>query len=192
MLGWINYRWSDYGIPFERLTDTFFTLPAMPLRGHEYSALYGNKYGLINAEFRFPLFAAVIPGAIPILPLYNITGAFFIDAGTAWGFDIAQTFVNDNNQIVSVDINPKELDFRIGEDAVRYYDFDQNDFVDQPVEGNRTGAINYVDGDVLIGSGFGLRTIVFGLPLRWDMAWAYGRGGFQPNPIHYFSIGIDF
>ena len=190
MLGWINYRWSDNGIPFERLTDTFFTLPAMPLRGYEYSTIYGNKYSLINAEFRFPLFAAVIPGAIPILPLYNITGAFFIDAGTAWGFDIDQSFVNRNNQTVPLNSNSSSLDFKVGEEVVLYYDFERNMYVDSPSE--TTEEFSYIDGDILIGSGFGLRTIVFGLPLRWDMAWPYGRNGFRNDPIHYISIGIDF
>jgi Tol biopolymer transport system component len=190
MLGWINYRWSDNGIPFERLTDTFFTLPAMPLRGYDYSSLYGNKYSLINAEFRFPLFAAVIPGAIPILPLYNITGAIFIDAGTAWGYEIDQTFQNINGEEVFLVSNGADLDFRVGEEVVRYYDFNQSRFVDSPNE--FTQEFSYLDGDVLIGSGFGLRTIVFGLPFRWDVAWPYGRDGFRKDPIHYFSIGIDF
>jgi len=190
MLGWINYRWSDNGIPFERLTDTFFTLPAMPLRGYEYSSIYGNRYALINTEFRFPLFAAVIPGALPIFPLYNITGAFFLDAGTSWGFDINQTFVNQNNELVELNSNSKDLDFRVGEEVVRYYDFVQDAFVDEP--NANTTEFSYFDGDILIGGGFGLRTIVFGLPLRWDLAWPYGRDGFINDPIHYFSIGIDF
>ena len=51
---------------------------------------------------------------------------------------------------------------------------------------------SYLDGDLLIGSGFGLRTIIFGLPLRYDLGWAYNRDGFSNQPIHYFSIGIDF
>jgi len=190
MLGWINYRWADNSIPFERLTDTFFTLPAMPLRGYEYSALYGNKYSLINAEFRFPLFAAVIPGAIPIIPLYNITGAFFIDAGTAWGFNINQSFVNAQQQVVEIPQNGKDLNFKVGEKVTSYYDLVESRFIDNP--NVNSVEVNYYDGDILIGGGFGLRTIVFGLPLRWDMGWPYGRNGFIRNPIHYFSIGIDF
>lgn len=78
----------------------------------------------------------------------------------------------------------------MGEEVVRYYDFNQSRFVDSPNE--FTQEFSYLDGDVLIGSGFGLRTIVFGLPFRWDVAWPYGRDGFRKDPIHYFSIGIDF
>lgn len=191
MLGWINQRWSDNGIPLDRLADTFFTLPAVPLRGHEYNAIYGNKFALINTEFRFPLFAAVIPGAVPILPLYNITGAFFFDIGTAWGFNINQSFIDPNtNQEQIIFENSKDLDLRLGEEVSRFYDVNQGQFVAEPNE--FTQEFTYIDGDLLAGAGFGLRTIVFGLPLRYDMAWAYGRGGFQSNAVHYFSIGIDF
>jgi hypothetical protein len=48
--------------------------------------------------------------------------------------------------------------------------------------------------DLLVGTGFGLRTILFGLPFRYDLAWPYSEdihGGFGPR-VHYFSIGIDF
>jgi hypothetical protein len=55
-----------------------------------------------------------------------------------------------------------------------------------------TGQAPYLDGDILVGAGFGLRTIVFGLPFRYDVGWPYQRSGFLSKPIHYFSIGIDF
>lgn len=175
MMGWINYQWSNNGIPFERLADTFFTQPAVPLRGHRYNSVYGDNFGLINAEFRFPLFAAVIPGALPILPLYNITGVAFFDVGTAWGqqIDYGITDINGNSIV-----NKASLDFKISK-PITFQDENGNIF-------------SYLDGDLLIGSGFGLRTIIFGLPLRYDLGWAYNRDGFSNQPIHYFSIGIDF
>ncbi len=198
MLGWINQRWSDNGIPLERLADTFFTLPAVPLRGHEYNTIYGNKFSLINTEFRFPLFAALVPGAIPLFPLYNITGAFFIDVGTAWGQDISLALQNGAGQVVDFNVNDAGLDFRISEERIIYYDADTDNFTltepvnGQPLIGNNGDPLTAIDGDILVGSGFGLRTIVFGLPFRYDVGWSYGRGGFEGRPIHYFSIGIDF
>jgi hypothetical protein len=45
---------------------------------------------------------------------------------------------------------------------------------------------------VLIGAGFGLRSILFGLPFGYDIGWAYDRTGFKSDAVHYFSIGIDF
>ncbi|MEX1137518.1 MAG: hypothetical protein WEB89_11490 [Balneolales bacterium] len=136
MDNWINFQWEGDQIPIDRLEDIFFTQPALPLRGHNFNAAYGDKYGLFNAEFRFPLIAALLPGPIPIIPLYNITGGAFVDVGTT---------------MQGVDIQ-----------------------------------------DPLIGSGFGLRTILLGLPVRWDIGWPYDIGDGFGSRIHYFSIGLDF
>lgn len=131
---WINYAWSDGALPIERLEDIFFTQPATPLRGHLYNTIDGDKFALLNAEFRFPLIAALLPGPIPLLPLYNITGSAFVDVGTAWQ--------------------------------------------------------GYANQDILVGTGFGLRTILLGLPFRWDVGYPYD-GSFGRR-VHYFSLGLDF
>ena len=192
MLGWINQQWSDAEIPFDRIADTFFTLPATPLRGHEFNTIFGDKFSLINAEFRFPLFAAILPGPIPILPLYNLTGVAFVDAGAAWGFDIPYSRFSDNqgNPIVYFE-NPAQLDFKVGTKRQEFINPQTGELRDGPPQ---QGDIQttFVDGDILIGAGFGLRTILLGLPFRYDIGWPYGRGGFQGDPIHYFTIGIDF
>ena len=192
MLGWINQQWSDAEIPFERLADTFFTLPATPLRGHEFNTIFGDRFSLINAEFRFPLFAAVLPGPLPILPLWNITAVAFVDAGAAWGFDIPYARFSDQNGNPLVYFeNQSELDFKIGNK--------RNEFLNPQTGLLREGPaqegdipVTFVDGDILIGAGFGLRTILLGLPFRYDIGWPYQRGGFGGDPIHYFTIGIDF
>ena len=192
MLGWINQRWSNAEIPFERLADTFFTQPATPLRGHEFNTIFGDKFTMVNAEFRFPLFAAILPGPIPILPLYNITGVAFVDAGSAWGFNVPFSRFNDQrgDPIVFFE-NPASFEGRI---ATR-----RQEFLDPNTGLIRDGAprdgdveVSFVDGDILIGAGFGLRTILLGLPFRYDVGWPYGRDGFQSGPIHYFSLGVDF
>lgn len=179
MLGWINQRYSGRSIPIDKLGDTFFTQPALPLRGHPYNAIYGDKFTLLNAEFRFPLFAAILPGPIPILPLYNISGVAFLDAGMAWGQDILFEFSDPNRDPVK--LNDSELDFKVSKE------------IQQTVTtpgGSFTVPIN--DGDILMGAGFGLRTILFGFPLRYDVGWPYFRDGFDSDPIHYITIGIDF
>jgi Tol biopolymer transport system component len=134
MDNWINYQWQNQ-IPIDRLEDLFFTLPAIPMRGHAYSATLGDKFMLYNAEFRFPLVAALLPGPIPIIPLYNITGAFFVDVGQAWQGPTPQ--------------------------------------------------------ETLVGAGIGLRTILLGLPLRFDFGWQYDRSGFGKR-YDYISIGFDY
>ncbi|MDG5766539.1 peptidase MA family metallohydrolase [Balneolales bacterium ANBcel1] len=135
---WINFRWAEASLQSDRLEDLFLTLPALPMRGHYFNSAIGNRFTLFNAEFRFPLIAAMLPGPIPILPLYNIQGAAFIDAGAVW----------DGS--------------------------------------TRDGLLG--------GAGFGLRTVLLGLPFRYDIAWPYdledGEG--FGRRVHYFSIGLDF
>lgn len=193
MLGWINQRWSGRSIPIDRLGETFFTLPAVPLRGHEYNALFGDKFTLANAEFRFPLFAAILPGPIPVLPLYNLTGVAFLDAGMAWGENVVHTPDGTSREV----INPASLDFELQEQRDIYVDRGTGDVLETEPGDFQTNPNRYLvlpanRGDVLMGAGFGLRTIVFGLPLRYDIGWPLYKGGFDTKPVHYFSIGVDF
>lgn len=189
MLGWINQRFSDNAIPIDELGESFFTLPALPLRGYEFNTINGDKFTLLNAEFRFPLFAAVLPGPLPLFPLYNLTGVAFVDAGTAWGkrieFDTPQT-----NLVYHV--NESDLDFRLRQVDDVFVDPTTGDIVENPANPNDFFRLERPTGDVVIGAGFGLRTILFGLPFRYDIGWPYYRDGFDGDAIHYFSIGIDF
>ena len=209
MLGWLNRSFSENtNIPIDRLGDTFFTLPALPLRGHEFNSIFGDRFSLINAEFRFPLFAALLPGPIPILPLYNLTGVAFVDAGMAWGQRIPYNInLTRGSQTVEVPyaVNDPDLNFKVQQDDPRFIELDSEG---RPVfdgdgnlivvdEDGREPGTNYLQqpfqsGDVLIGAGFGLRTILLGFPLRYDVGWPYYRDGFDGNPIHYISIGVDF
>ncbi len=193
MLGWINQRWSDVEIPFDRLTDTFFAQPATPLRGHRFNESFGDRFALFNAEFRFPLFAAVIPGAVPILPLWNITGVAFVDAGAAWGMDINYSRYVDSRTGEPIVFRQKggSLDFKIAQEKEVLLD-PRTGLELEPGAGIQGEPANYLDGDILIGAGFGLRAIMLGLPFRYDIGWAYERDGFRSSPIHYFTIGIDF
>jgi len=48
-----------------------------------------------------------------------------------------------------------------------------------------------VTDDLLIGTGIGARTYVFGLPVRMDIAWSYNLQSWS-RPKYYFSLGYDF
>lgn len=192
MLGWINSRWSGYSIPFEKLANTFFTQPALPLRGHEYNSIYGDKFSLVNMEFRFPLFAAILPGPIPFIPLYNMTGVAFLDAGAAWGQDVLIEYQQRSGNINSAVLNDADLDFKVSKQVKYYITEDGEIRTGTPPAGAITTNFNAVEGDILIGAGFGLRTILLGFPIRYDVGWPYYRDGFKGKPIHYFSIGFDF
>ena len=45
--------------------------------------------------------------------------------------------------------------------------------------------------DLLIGTGIGTRLFIFGLPVRFDVAWRFRVGSFS-EPFYYFALGPDF
>jgi Tol biopolymer transport system component len=148
---WLNRRFDETrGFPIEDVSDFLFARPLVPLRGFDINARNGAHYGLANGELRFPLVAALLPGPLPVLPLYNLQGTAFIDAAVLWG--------------------------RQGEDVpLRII--------------SRTDAGRFED--LLIGTGFGLRTILLGYPFRLDFAWPFDGTSFGPRRT-YLSIGFDF
>ncbi len=83
---WLSPRFDDANrFPIADLSDFAFATPVLPLRGYDLNAENGSYFGLVNAEWRFPLVAALIPGPLPLFPLYNIQGTAFADAGALWG-----------------------------------------------------------------------------------------------------------
>jgi outer membrane protein assembly factor BamA len=45
--------------------------------------------------------------------------------------------------------------------------------------------------DLLVGTGVGMRIFLFGIPLRWDIAWRFRYSGFS-EPFYSLSLGGDF
>jgi len=79
---WIGTRTVDDMV--YDVENLYFADVVTPLRGVPYYELSGNRYGLINWEFRFPMiqyFAMRYP--LPLV-LGNINGALFMDMGSAW------------------------------------------------------------------------------------------------------------
>lgn len=151
---WINRRFDDKnGFPISDASDFLFATPVMPLRGYDINGRNGSHFGLVNAEFRFPLAAAILPGPIPILPLYHIQGSAFVDAGSIWG-----------GRGEDVRWNLLRKDAETGD---RHLD------------------------DLLIGAGFGLRTVLLGYPVRLEYAWPFDGRSFGNRQL-YLSIGFDF
>ncbi len=87
---WINPRFQS--IPIEDENDFVFGTPVLPLRGFGIDERSGSRFGLLNAEFRFPLVAALLPGPLPLFALYNLQGTAFVDVGTVYseGFDLTR------------------------------------------------------------------------------------------------------
>ncbi len=82
---WIGNRTLDARV--YEVENLYFADVVTPLRGVEYYELTGNRYGLVNWEFRFPMiehFAMRFP--LPLV-ISNVTGAIFTDVGAAWTND---------------------------------------------------------------------------------------------------------
>ncbi len=146
--GWINRRFEDNVIPIEDAQDFVFLTPVLPMRGHNYNAMLGSNYALMNFEMRYPLIRYFLGGPLP-LALQNIMGVMFFDVGSAW-----------------------------------------DDFSEwRGVRRNEFG--NLETDDLLIGTGFGARIIIFGMLLRFDMAWSYDLDSWS-KPKYYWSLALDF
>lgn len=145
--GWINRRFDGSVFPIFSVEDYAFLTPVMPLRGYNYNAMNGTRFGLVNLELRFPLVRYLILATLP-LGFQNILGAGFLDIGSAW---------SNTGTWRALDRTPS------GTTKTR---------------------------DLLIGTGVGTRMILFGLPLRIDVAWRFDWRGFS-TPVYYFSLGPE-
>lgn len=80
---WINREFEGGYVPLENAEDYLFLQTGVPLRGYNYNAAIGSRYGMFNVEFRYPLFAFLQAGPLPI-GLQSLNGALFFDMGSAW------------------------------------------------------------------------------------------------------------
>jgi outer membrane protein assembly factor BamA len=80
---WLNQKFRG-GIRLDRPEDIYFSSFETPLRGTAYYEQSGNRFALLNLEFRFPLIRYLILGWPLPLGLQNVRGALFTDAGAAW------------------------------------------------------------------------------------------------------------
>ncbi len=102
---WINRTFTNDYIPLTNASDYIFLQAGVPLRGYDYNAQIGSKYGLFNFEFRYPLFAFLQAGPLPI-GLQSLAGVMFFDMGSAWdkGRDYVAFTHNENGNLVSRDL----------------------------------------------------------------------------------------
>jgi len=80
---WINRTFETGYVPLENAEDYIFLQIGVPLRGYNYVAAIGSRYSLFNFELRYPLFAFLQAGPLPI-GLQSIGGVMFFDMGSAW------------------------------------------------------------------------------------------------------------
>ncbi|MDI6765394.1 MAG: biopolymer transporter Tol [Bacteroidota bacterium] len=94
---WINRRFERGEFPIQRAEDFAFLTLGVPLRGYNFNARLGYKYGLMNTEFRFPLFGYFAAGPLPVF-FQSFSGVLFLDMGGAWKWrKDFQAFAKDEN-----------------------------------------------------------------------------------------------
>jgi Tol biopolymer transport system component len=99
---WLNPRFD--GVPIRDENDFVFGTPVLPLRGHAFDAASAPAFALLNAEARAPLVAALLPGPLPVLPLYNIQAVAFADAGVLPEGDLRLWRRTPTDQLVFEDL----------------------------------------------------------------------------------------
>jgi hypothetical protein len=143
-------------------SDLLFTEFATSLRGFEYATLFGNSVLVGNAEFRVPLIRALSNGPVSSNFLRNMQLIAFYDIGTSWSGK--PPFSSENS--VSYDKiggYPSKFEIEIK---------------------------NYLN-PWLYSYGFGLRTVILGYYMKFDLAWPVEN--YQVlKPKFYFTLGFDF
>lgn len=86
---WLNQRFSG-GIRIDRPEDIYFSSFETPLRGTNYYEKTGNRFALMNLEFRFPMIRQMELGWPLPLSMYNVRGTLFTDIGAAWQGEIGK------------------------------------------------------------------------------------------------------
>jgi Tol biopolymer transport system component len=102
---WINRQFANDHVPIDSVSDFVFLTSGIPLRGYDYAARTGTKYGLVNMELRFPLFGYLSAGPIPIF-FQTFSGALFMDVGGTWNNrnDFKGIDRDANNQVYMRDL----------------------------------------------------------------------------------------
>jgi len=79
---WIGNRTLDATV--YEVENLYFAEVVTPLRGQEYYGISGDRYALINWEFKFPMIQYLVMRYPLPLVLTNVSGAIFTDMGAAW------------------------------------------------------------------------------------------------------------
>jgi outer membrane protein assembly factor BamA len=79
---WIGNRTLDARV--YEVENLYFADVITPLRSVPYYELSGDRYGLLNVEFRFPLIDYLAMRFPLAMTISRVQGALFVDVGSAW------------------------------------------------------------------------------------------------------------
>jgi WD40 repeat protein len=142
--------------------DILFTEFATSLRGLDYATLFGNSVLLANAELRVPIIRALSNGPVSSSFLKNMQLIAFYDVGTSWSGK--PPFTSENS--VSVErIARRGSPFQI---EIK----------------------NYLN-PWLYSYGVGMRTVILGYYVKFDLAWPVENYQVM-DPKFHLTLGFDF
>jgi len=141
-----------------------FTEFATSLRGFDYATLYGNNVAIASAEFRVPLIRALSTGPISSNFFRNLQFTAFYDIGTSWTGELPFNAENSVRKRV-VPEQQSGSPFRIEIDE-------------------------YLN-PWLYSYGFGLRTLMLGYYVKFDLAWPVENYTVK-DPRLSVTLGFDF
>ncbi len=141
-----------------------FTEFATSLRGFDYATLYGNNVAMASAEFRVPLIRALSNGPITSNFFRNLQFTAFYDVGTSWTGPLPFNAKNSVRKRVVPEVQSGSP-FRIEIDE-------------------------YLN-PWLYSYGFGLRTMMLGYYMKFDLAWPVENYTVK-NPRLSVTLGFDF
>ncbi len=144
--------------------DLLFAEFATSLRGFDYATLYGNSVAMVNAEFRVPLIRALSSGPITSNFFRNLQFTAFYDIGTSWTGALPFNAQNSVRKRV-VPEDPSGSPFLI----------ELNEYLNP----------------WLYSYGFGLRTMMLGYYMKFDLAWPVENYTVR-DPRVFVTLGFDF
>lgn len=83
---WLNWK-RNGDVDFEDVSKRYYSSADYPLRGQSLYEKYGNRYGVMNVEFRYPLIQYLAIGFPLPMSFSHINGVMFSDLGTAFTDD---------------------------------------------------------------------------------------------------------
>jgi Tol biopolymer transport system component len=93
---WLNSSFKTNNFQLENPEDfAFLNSFVMPLRGWDVLEQTGDKFAILNAEYRFPIFMAFAAGGLPIM-IQGVMGNAFFDIGAAWTDDFRISNLDEN------------------------------------------------------------------------------------------------
>ena len=141
-----------------------FTEFATSLRGFDYATLYGNNVAMATAEFRLPLIRALSNGPITSNFFRNLQFTAFYDVGTSWSGALPFNAENSVRKRVVPEVQSGSP-FKIEIDE-------------------------YLN-PWLYSYGFGLRTMMLGYYMKFDLAWPVENYTVK-DPRLSVTLGFDF